>query len=107
MNMSGHRRKVAELIHQKLALMLPRLLHGNVGLVTLIGVTLSADETEARVQYSVLGDDRQQSAAAEALEEAAPRLRQQLGRVLRIRRIPELVFVKQTDMVPGSPPDDR
>jgi len=107
LNHSGHAAKVAQLIHHKLALMLPRVLRGDVGLVTLLGVSMSPDERVARVRYSVMGSAAQWEAAASALAESVPRLRQDLRRVLRIRRIPDLVFVPERDNGPDAPvPED-
>jgi ribosome-binding factor A len=60
--------------------------------VTLTRVQVSPDLQQARVWYTVLGDDKSRAASARALERAAPFLRRQLGARLRIRRTPELRF---------------
>jgi ribosome-binding factor A len=49
------------------------------------------------VSYTVLGDEKQQRATAAGLRSATAHLRQELGRQVRLRRLPELEFqVDQT-----------
>jgi ribosome-binding factor A len=47
---------------------------------------------QARVYYTSLGDPKARRESQRALQRAAPFLRRQLGRRLRLRRIPELQF---------------
>jgi ribosome-binding factor A len=62
-----------------------------VGLVTITGVQIAADLGSARV--FVRGSDEQELAESlEGLTAAAPFLRSALGRVLHIRKVPELRF---------------
>lgn len=63
-----------------------------VGLVTITGVEVARDLGSARIFVRELGggDDLDESLAG--LEAAAPFLRTALGRILRVRRIPELRF---------------
>ncbi len=63
-----------------------------VGLVTITGVDVARDLGSARIFVRELGggDDLDESLAG--LEAAAPFLRTALGRILRVRRIPELRF---------------
>jgi ribosome-binding factor A len=62
-----------------------------VGSVTITGVDVSADLGVARIFVrSMVGDDLVQS--LEGLEAAAPFLRTSLGKVLHVRRVPELRF---------------
>jgi ribosome-binding factor A len=64
-----------------------------VGLVTITGVDVARDLGSAKVYVRTTDEDR--DATIEGLTAAAPFLRTLLGRVLRIRRVPELRF--QTD----------
>ena len=63
-----------------------------LGFVTLTRVSVSPDLQQARVLYTVLGDDKARAASAKALERAAPFLRRQIGQRLRLKRTPELRF---------------
>jgi ribosome-binding factor A len=63
-----------------------------VGLVTITGVDTARDLGSAKVYVRVVGGGEELTATIEGLEAAAPFLRGALGRILSIRRIPELRF---------------
>lgn len=63
-----------------------------VGLVTITGVEIAADLGSAKVYVRELGGPEDLARTLEGLEAAAPFLRSALGRMLHIRRIPELRF---------------
>ncbi len=63
-----------------------------VGLVTLTGVDIAGDLGSAKIYVRVVGGGEELTATIEGLQAAAPFLRGALGRILRIRRIPELRF---------------
>lgn len=62
-----------------------------VGPVTITGVNVAADLGSARV-YVRTSSVETEEATLDGLEAAAPFLRSALGRILRIRRVPELRF---------------
>jgi ribosome-binding factor A len=85
--------RVADQIRSELALLLSREVHDpGIGFVTLTRVQVSPDLQQARVLYTALGDDKARTTSARALERAVPFLRRQLGRRLRLKRVPELRF---------------
>jgi ribosome-binding factor A len=55
-------------------------------------VKVTRDLRHARVFVSVLGDDAERSSTMEGLRSATPFLRSELGRQMRLRYLPELVF---------------
>lgn len=63
-----------------------------IGFVTITGVDVTADLRQAKVYYTLMGsqDNRQENQAG--LDSSASYIRQQLGRVLRLRYIPEIRF---------------
>ena len=63
-----------------------------VGLVTITGVEIAADLGSAKVYVRELGGPEDLARTLEGLEAAAPFLRTTLGRMLHIRRVPELRF---------------
>ena len=67
-----------------------------VGFVTVTGVRVSPDLRYARVFVTVLGTPEEQKDAVAGLESAAPRLRQALGRQVRMKYLPELRFELDT-----------
>jgi ribosome-binding factor A len=85
--------RVADQIRSELAALLGRDVHDpGIGFVTLTHVQLSPDLQQARVRYTIIGDDKARTATARALERATPFLRRQLGSRLRLKRVPELRF---------------
>lgn len=64
-----------------------------IGFVTITHVDVTVDLQIAKVFYTTLGDQAARKQSARALGRAIPFLRHQLGRRLRLRRIPELLFV--------------
>lgn len=79
------KREVSELI--RLQVRDPR-----VGLVTITGVDVAADLGSARVFVRVLGGEDEVAETLTGLEAAAPFLRTMLGRIMHVRRVPELRF---------------
>jgi ribosome-binding factor A len=63
-----------------------------IGFLTITRVTITPDLQQARVYYTTMGDEKARRESKRALERAAPFLRRQLGRRLRLRRVPELHF---------------
>jgi ribosome-binding factor A len=85
--------RVADQIRSELANLLMREVHDpGIGFVTLTRVIISADLQRARVFYTSLGDAKDQTNSARALERAAPFLRRQIGSRLRLKRTPALHF---------------
>ena len=63
-----------------------------IGFLTITRATVTPDLQQARVYYTTMGDERARRESKRALERATPFLRRQLGRRLRLRRVPELQF---------------
>jgi ribosome-binding factor A len=85
--------RVGEEIRQEISLLLSREVQDpGLGFVTVTRVTVSPDMLLARIFYTLLGDAAARTATAKALGRATPFLRRQLGRRLRLRRVPELMF---------------
>jgi ribosome-binding factor A len=85
--------RVADQIRAELGALLTRDVHDpGIGFVTVTRVQVSGDLQQARVFYTVLGDEGARRRSTRALERAAPFLRRQIGSRLRLRRVPELRF---------------
>ncbi len=69
-----------------------------VGLVSVTAVEVTSDLGSARVFVRVLGEQRERMESLEGLRAAAPFLRRELGRMLHVRRIPELRFQEDRSM---------
>jgi ribosome-binding factor A len=79
-------REVASIIHQELKD--PRL-----GFVTLTRVDLSNDFSHAKVWFSCLGTEAQQRDSQAALDDSAKYVRSLIKKRLRLKIIPEFVFL--------------
>jgi len=90
----GHRPdRVAEELRMELSDLLAREVHDpGIGFVTLTHVQVTRDLQHARVYYTTLAQASARRQTERALERAAPFLRRQIGRRLRLRRVPELRF---------------
>src|SRR5262249_9014775 len=86
--------RVADQLRSEIAHLLAREVHDpGIGFVTLTRVQMTPDLQLARVFYTTLGDETRRRQTALALDRAAPFLRRKVGSRLRLRRVPELVFI--------------
>jgi ribosome-binding factor A len=129
--MAGNERRpdrVAAAIREEVARVLsrdiqdPRLANA---FVTVTGAEVSRDLRTAKVFVSILGDEDVKRAAADGLNDLAPQLRGPIGRALRLRAAPEILFridesvayaarietllaqIKTTDDGENAPPPDH
>jgi len=65
---------------------------GSGALVTFTDVEVTDDLRYARVYYTVLGDEEQKEKAARRLKNIRRRVQAQVGRMLKIRTMPEISF---------------
>jgi ribosome-binding factor A len=86
--------RVADQVRSELGLLLTREVHDpGIGFVTVTRVQVTADLQQARVFYTVLGDENARRNSERALERVVPFLRHKLGARLRFKRVPELKFL--------------
>jgi ribosome-binding factor A len=89
--MSQRTERVDELLRQEIGAIVTRdLADPRVGFVTITDVETTPDLRHARVWVSVIGQPAERDAAVAALQHAMPFIRHELGRTLRIKRIPDL-----------------
>ena len=87
--------RVADQMQRELALLIQREVRDpRLGMVTVTAVDVSRDLAHAKVFFTLLGKDSDEDVALnrEILNEAAGFLRMQLGRVMKLRSIPQLHF---------------
>jgi ribosome-binding factor A len=85
--------RVGDQIRAELASLLTREVHDpGIGFLTITRVAVSPDLQQARVYYTIIGDDKAKRESARALERARPFLRRQIGQRLGLKRVPELTF---------------
>jgi ribosome-binding factor A len=88
--------RVGEEFREILAEEIQRLKDPRIGFVTVTGVRVSRDLRVAWVAFTAFGDDRARAASRAALRSAAPHLRHELGRQIRLKVVPELRFEEDT-----------
>lgn len=81
-----------QIMRETATLLLTEVQDPRLELVTVSGARLNADMSIVMVFYTVSGDEARRKEVQEALERAAPFLRGQVGRALKLRRAPEMRF---------------
>src|SRR5258707_8910548 len=77
--------RVAEQIRSELAMVLAREVHDpDLGFVTLTRVQVTPDLQQARVFYTVLGDEKARKASTRVIERNISLLRRQIGSITRV-----------------------
>lgn len=92
--MEGKRsEKVADLIQKEISEMLVKTIKDpRIGFVTITRVTVSEDYRSAKVYFSVLGTREERERSMEGLKSAKGYVRKELGRRIRLRYTPEIIF---------------
>jgi ribosome-binding factor A len=94
--------RVGEEFREILAEEIQKLKDPRVGFVTVTGVKVSPDLRVAWVYYSAFGDDKAKAASRAALRSAAPHLRHELGRQIRLKVTPEVRFEEDASIATGE-----
>ena len=68
-------------------------IRGLKGVVSIVDVEVSHDNSYAKVIYSVLGSEEDIETTKNVIEKSTPKIRYNVGKVLRLRLTPELKFV--------------
>lgn len=91
---SQRAQRVGETIHKEISNLLIRgLKDPRIGFVTITSVDVTPDLRQARVYYTLMGSQEDRDRTQAGLASSASYIRQQLGKVLRLRYIPEINFV--------------
>ena len=89
---SPRMRKVNELLREVIAEEATELKDPRIGFLTITGVDTAPNLRNARVLYSVIGDDQQKAETATALKSAAKRFQAAIGQQTRLKYTPVLEF---------------
>lgn len=85
--------RVGELIQQEISKILLEIRDPHFGFVTVMGVKITDDLKNAKVFYSVLGNEEDKIKAKNVLDRAAHFIRYSLGKRISLRFLPSLEFV--------------
>ena len=85
--------RVADLLKEEISqMLLKEVKDPRIGFVTITGVEVSKDLQVAKVFYTILGDPTQVKESDEALSRVSHFIKRQLGKRLRMRYIPDVIF---------------
>ncbi len=85
--------KVAEAIHELISeLLVKGLKDPRIGFVTITGVKVTDDLHLATVYFTVIGSDEEKKATGAGLNSARGFIRKEMGKTLRMRYVPDLLF---------------
>ena len=87
-------RDISEILHREI--------RGLQGVVSIVDVEVSHDNSFAKVIYSVLGSPEQIEKDKEVIEKNTGRIRYEVGKRIRLRVTPELKFVYSDGLEQGS-----
>jgi len=73
-----------------------------IGFITVTGVEVTSDLSQARVFLSVLGSEEQKEETLKALARGSGFIRSELGKRIRLRHTPELLFKFDSSIEYGS-----
>ena len=72
------------------------------GLVSIVDVEVSHDNSFAKVFYSIFGTDEQKEQTKEAIQHHVGQIRYEIGKRIRLRVTPELRFIYDDSIERGS-----
>ena len=99
--------RVNRLIQRKVAKLLLEQSHDSrLSDVTITDVSVNRDTTRAEVYYSIIGSEEEVEEVQEALDGAAGWLRAEIAPTLRLRNIPELIFIHDMSLEKGERIDE-
>lgn len=95
--------RVGEQIKKELSVLIQsELKDPRIGFVTVTGVDVTSDLSQAKVYLSVFGDEEKKNESLKGLEKANGFLRTELGKRIRLRHTPELIFKIDESIAYGS-----
>ncbi|RIX51783.1 30S ribosome-binding factor RbfA [Paenibacillus nanensis] len=95
--------RVSEQIKKELSQIIQmELKDPRIGFITVTGVETTSDLSQARIYLSVLGSDEQKEETLKALGRATGFLRSELGKRMKLRHTPELLFKFDSSIEYGS-----
>jgi ribosome-binding factor A len=95
--------RVSEQIKKELSSIIQmELKDPRIGFITVTGVETTSDLSQAKIYLSVLGSDEQKEATLKALASATGFLRSELGKRMKLRHTPVLLFKFDSSIEYGS-----
>jgi len=91
--MSSRQQKVAEALKEEASIIIhDELKDPRLGFVTITRAEISADLRQAKIFFSVLGEEKDHKKTNEALSSALGFIRRLIGQRIKLRFVPEIMF---------------
>lgn len=94
--------RIESLLKQEIARIIQQDFRSNLGLISITGIKVSKDLTNATVFYSHLGSESEQKKSYEKLSKSTSFIKKELGKHIRLKRIPTLTFRLDLSLERGS-----
>jgi len=99
--------KVAETVHELVTgLLIKGIKDPRIGFMTVTGVKMTDDLRQATVYFSVVGDDVAKKETEAGLNSARGFIRREMGKQLRMRYVPEVIFKYDHSLERGNRIDE-
>jgi ribosome-binding factor A len=103
MQPSRRPQRLALQVQHEVSLMISRdMKDRRIGFVTVTGVQLSPDLRHARIFVSLMGSESEKKEGLETLNHAAGWIRHELGQRVRMKFLPDIVFLPDTSQDYGE-----
>lgn len=94
--------RVRKELMREISDILRKEVRGLSGVVSIVNVEVSHDNSYAKVIYSVLGNPDEIEKDKEIIEKSTPKVRYEVGKRVRLRLTPEIKFVFSDGLEQGS-----
>ena len=96
--MKYRRERVQDFLREEISMIVQQEIKDpGLGFITIIDVRMTEDLKYAKVYYSVFGSDEEKERTAQALKRATNYVKHLLGGKVRMKYMPEITFVYDTD----------
>ena len=103
MQPSRRPQRIALQIQHEVSLMISRdMKDRRIGFVTVTGVQMSPDLRHAKIFISLMGSDDEKKESLVTLNHATGWIRRELGQRIRMKFLPDIVFLKDTSQEYGE-----
>ena len=104
--MSFHQERLEKIIIREVSTILINSKDERLRFVIVTNAHLTGDLQIATVFYTIIGSDVQKESTKKNLEEAKGYIRSSLGKVLKVKKIPELIFKYDESLEYGNKIDN-
>ena len=94
--------RIESLLKQQISLIIQKDFRSNLGLISIIGIRLSKDLSNATIIYSHMGSPTEQKKSLQKLQKARQLIKKERGKTIRLKRIPSLTFKLNDALEKGS-----